>query len=176
MEPKDGHLNCASGHCSSDDGPTDTDHGHPYSSSSGLQCFRNDHLSSVASGPVICSNPSVDCCEVEGSTCPSDEYNEAGNMSCDFDSPVMAVDSNGWPSTYESLASLQADLSHKVWYNKLITWSPSHEIIYLILGSIQHVLPGLSSCRNSGASVAHFSTQSRMVSKGNDDIRNTVSS
>jgi hypothetical protein len=113
MDPKDGHLNCAIGHCSSCDDPSEANHGHP-DSSSGLQCFNNDHVSSDALGPVICSNPSLDCCEVEGSTCPSDECNEASDMSCDFDSPVMAADSNGWPSTYESLASLQADLSHKV--------------------------------------------------------------
>ncbi len=114
MDPKDGYLNCASGHFSSVDGLPDAVYGHPDSSSSGLQCFNNDHLGSGVHGLVICSDPTLDGCEVEGSTCPSDEYNEAGNMSCDFDSPVMAADSNGWPSTYESLASLQADLSHKV--------------------------------------------------------------
>ncbi len=113
MDPKDCHLNCTSGHCSSCDGPSDAVYGHP-DSSSGLQCFSNDQVSSGAPGSVICSNPSLDCCEFEGSTCPSEEYNEARDMSCDFDSPVMVADSNGWPSTYESLASLQADLSHKV--------------------------------------------------------------
>ncbi len=113
MDPKDGHLNCANGHCSSGDGPTDANHGH-LNSSTGLQCVNNDHLGSGVHGLVICSNPTLDGCEVEGSTCPSDEYNEARDMACDFDSPVMATDSTGWPSTYESLASLQADLSHKV--------------------------------------------------------------
>ncbi len=128
MDPKDCHLNCTSGHCSSCDGPSDADHGH-LDSSSGLQCVNNDHVGSEVPGAVICSNPSLDCCEVEGSTCPSDEYNADSNMSCDPDSPVIAADSNGWPSTYESLASLQADLSHKVWHKKkLITGSPDRVI------------------------------------------------
>ncbi len=110
MDPKD----CTSGHCSSCEGPSDANHGHPYSSSSGLQCVNNDHLGSGVHGLVICSNPTLDGCEVEDSMYASDEYNEASDMACDFDSPVMAADSSGWPSTYESLASLQADLSHKV--------------------------------------------------------------
>jgi hypothetical protein len=172
MDPKDGHLNSTSGHGSSCDGPTDANHSHP-DLGSGLQCVNNDHVSSGVPGPVISSNPTLDGCEVEGSTCPSDEY-EATDMACDFDSPVMAADSSGWPSTYESLASLQADLSHKVWYNKFITWSPENVIFYLILGSLQHVLPGLSSCWYCGASVAHFSTQSCVVMKSNDDIQNNL--
>ncbi len=113
MDPKDGHFNNTSGHFTSGDVPTDADVGHP-ESSSGTQCFNNGQVSSGVPSAVICSNPSLDCCEVEGSTCPSDEYNEASDMSCDFDPPVMAADSNGWPATNESLTSLQADLSHKV--------------------------------------------------------------
>jgi hypothetical protein len=56
---------------------------------------------------------------------------------------------------------------------KLIVGSPDFVIFYLILGSLQHVFPGLSSCWYCGAGVAHFSTQSCVVIKSNDDIQNS---